>query len=94
MRSIIDFIPAGYELKQVTAGELAGPCPWCGGRDRFHVWPGKGKGGRYWCRGCGRQGGGIAFLRERDGLSYADACRAIGTEAAIPARSGRPLLLA
>jgi len=91
MRSIVDFIPAGYELKQVTAGEMAGPCPWCGGRDRFHVWPGKGKGGRYWCRGCGRQGDGIQFLRDVEGMGYRDACRAIGATPATPARSGRPV---
>ena len=30
-------------------GEYAGPCPFCGGRDRFRVQPEK---GLWWCRNC------------------------------------------
>ena len=44
-------------IKRVSGDEFAGPCPWCGGRDRFHVWDDK---GNYWCRPgpghCGAQG--------------------------------------
>lgn len=46
----------GVALKKVTRTEYQGPCPWCGGKDRFHVW----QKGNYWCRPgpghCGRQG--------------------------------------
>ncbi|MHC1790303.1 primase-helicase zinc-binding domain-containing protein [Solidesulfovibrio sp.] len=65
-----------------SGGEHAGPCPWCGGTDRFRVWgdhPSGAVGGRFLCRGCGRQGDGIAFLRELEGLSYTDACKRLGT---------------
>ncbi len=59
-------------------GEYAGPCPFCGGRDRFRVWPQHPQGkGRWWCRGCGRNGDAITYLREREGLSYAEACQAL-----------------
>lgn len=80
--NLLDFLPAG-SMKRVASssgGEWAGPCPWCGGRDRFRVWPehpSGDAGGRFLCRGCGRHGDGIAFLRERDGLSYVDACKAL-----------------
>lgn len=46
----------GIRLTHQTKGEYAGPCPWCGGEDRFHVW----EKGNYWCRPgpghCGRKG--------------------------------------
>lgn len=71
-----DGIPLRREAA-TNGGELAGPCPFCGGRDRFRVWPEK---GRYWCRQCGARGDAIQYLRDRKGLSYLEACAAIGTE--------------
>ncbi len=69
----------GTLKKQATTGggEYAGACPWCGGVDRFRVWPGT---GRYWCRGCGKAGDSIQYLRERRGLSFPEACRLLGRE--------------
>lgn len=80
--NILHFIPAGgfKFVAGTSGGEHAGPCPWCGGVDRFRVWPehtSGAAGGRFLCRGCGRSGDGIAFLRESAGLSYSDACRAL-----------------
>ncbi|MBM4287460.1 MAG: zinc-binding protein [Deltaproteobacteria bacterium] len=68
----------GVELKRVATthgGEYAGPCPWCGGRDRFRVWPEE---GRYWCRGCGKAGDDVQYLREYRGLSFPDAWKLAG----------------
>lgn len=48
-------------------GEYAGPCPFCGGRDRFRVWPAK---GRYWCRQCDRKGDAIQYVRDKHGLDF------------------------
>jgi len=82
---IMNFLPAAG-LKRVagaSGGEWAGPCPWCGGRDRFRVWPNHPSGdigGRYFCRGCDRHGDAIQFLREHDGLSYPEACWALAVE--------------
>ena len=70
----------GTLLKKVgstNGGEYAGPCPWCGGNDRFRVWP-EHKGGRYWCRGCHRTGDKIQLIRDLEGLSYREACRSLG----------------
>jgi DNA primase len=35
-----------------NGGEWAGPCPFCGGKDRFHVQPYRPDGGVWLCRGC------------------------------------------
>ena len=61
-------------------GEYHGPCPVCGGVDRFHIWPQQGEHGSFWCRQCGKGGDAIAFLRTVDGLSYRDACTALGRD--------------
>jgi len=74
MANLLDLISAdgGALKKQATTGggEYAGACPWCGGADRFRVWPGT---GRYWCRGCGKAGDAIQYLRDRRGLSFIEA---------------------
>ena len=81
MSSILDFIPAG-QMKPKGPHESAGPCPLCGGatNDGFIVWPDRPRGGAFLCRKCGASGDGIAFLMQRDGLTYADACAALGIE--------------
>jgi len=47
----------GIELKRVAPHEWAGPCPHCGGNDRFHFWDDR---LNWWCRPgpghCGQQG--------------------------------------
>ena len=41
----------GKKAATTNGGEYAGPCPNCGGSDRFRVWPvEKGGEGRCWCR--------------------------------------------
>jgi DNA primase len=65
---------SGLSLTRVAStngGEYAGPCPKCNGKDRFRVWPGK---GRYWCRQCGITGDSIQYLRELKGMGYRQAC--------------------
>lgn len=72
----------GTPLRRVAStngGEYAGPCPFCGGRDRFRVWPTPPDGKpRWWCRQCGQHGDAIDFLRERDGLTYRQALERLG----------------
>ena len=79
-KNILDFFPAG-QIKPKGPHEYAGPCPLCGGEDRFIVWPDRPRGGAYLCRGCDQQGGdGIQFMRKYMGLTYAEACAALGIE--------------
>ena len=75
-RSILDFFPA---MKPKGPNEWAGPCPLCGGatKDGFIVWPDRPHGGAFMCRKCGASGDGIAFLMQRDGMSYLEACEAL-----------------
>lgn len=79
----------GISCRRVSSaygGEYAGPCPLCGGTDRFHVWPdrpsdgGVSPPGRWWCRQCGQSGDLIAFVRAVDGLSFGDACGVLGID--------------
>jgi hypothetical protein len=65
--------------------EVAGPCPACGGRDRFAVNFTKRK---FNCRGCGAKGGdalALALVGER--LAFVDACEDLSGRAR-PARIG------
>jgi hypothetical protein len=78
----------GLSLKPKGTGgsrgpEFCGPCPGCGGEDRFLVWPEQNGGGGSWaCRGCGGAGDAIQFLREFDGMSFHEAARAVGRDVA------------
>lgn len=71
-------------------GEYACGCPKCGDggkpttSDRFHIWPhqaSKVPGGTWWCRKCDHGGDVIEFLIFMDGLTYTEACKALGIEA-------------
>lgn len=86
---------AGTELEQVArtgGGEYAGPCPFCGGKDRFRVQPDHEGGGRWLCRGCGgdRWHDAIDFVMRRDGLDFKDAAQALAGDA-LPVATVRPL---
>lgn len=60
-------------------GEYHSPCPGCGGDDRFHAWPEQNGGeGSFWCRGCGKGGDCLQFLRDFDGLNFVEAKSRLG----------------
>jgi hypothetical protein len=81
--SILDLLRSdGHIVKKVASthrGEYAGACPWCGGSDRFRIWPDD-RSGRYWCRGCGKNGDAIQYLRDLHGLTYQEACERLDIE--------------
>lgn len=66
--------------KKPEEEEYAGPCPRCGGEDRFIVWPGKDDSGGFWCRQCGFSGDGIDYLRKIEGRSFPEACKITGCQ--------------
>src|SRR4051812_37366100 len=79
-RGLLDLLSSDTTLRRVAStdgGEYGGPCPFCGGDDRFRVWPNADH-PHYWCRACGRRGDAIQYLRDHDGLSFTDAARAMG----------------
>lgn len=60
-------------------GEYAGPCPWCGGNDRFRVWPFSTR-AHYWCRSCQKSGDAVQFLKDYKDLTFVEACAELGIE--------------
>lgn len=59
-RPLLDWAARVTRVKRSSAyngGEWHGPCPICGGKDRFHVYPTPREGRPYaWCRRCERGG--------------------------------------
>jgi phage/plasmid primase-like uncharacterized protein len=68
--SILSLAERYSELRKISSHEWAGPCPRCGGADRFHV-----KEDWFFCRQCNVKGGDtIAFVQwMQPGLSFPDA---------------------
>jgi hypothetical protein len=64
---IRDLASRYVQLKRVTPVDYAGPCPTCGGTDRFGVNVRK----QVWnCRGCGKGGDVIALVQQVEGLPF------------------------
>ena len=65
------------KVASTNGGEYAGPCPFCGGRDRFRVQP---KRGRWWCRQCSGEHwhDAIDYVPKRDNVDFEEACRRLG----------------
>ncbi len=87
LRSRVDLltlIGRDTRLRRVSStggGEYAGPCPSCGGRDRFRVQPER---GMWWCRQCSpdeRWQDAIEYVRRRDGVGFQEACATLGGDA-------------
>jgi DNA primase len=82
--NVLNLAQQKVNLKKVASthgGEWTGPCPGCGGNDRFHVWPNtNGDKGSYWCRGCGKSGDNIQFLIDFEGLKFKEACARLDIE--------------
>jgi DNA primase len=83
---ILAIISQDTELRRVAAthgGEYAGRCPFCGGTDRFRVWPEHPSGrGRWHCMGqragragCDRAGDVVDYLQLRHGYSFRETVK-------------------
>lgn len=72
--NLVDLAGADTQLRRISGDEHAGPCPKCGGDDRFHVTP------EWWfCRQCHeRRGDAIGYVMWRDDLRFPDACEVLG----------------
>lgn len=90
-------LTGAHAFKRVAAahgGEYAGPCPFCGGNDRFHIQPNHSNGGRWLCRQCteGRWNDAIAFVQKRDSVSFIDATKYLAGSLVLTAIEPRKLL--
>jgi len=79
---IYELAAGATNLRKIASsggGEYAGPCPLCGGSDRFRVQPQK---MRWLCRNCtdGKWRDGLDLYMRLQGLSFKDAVREIGGE--------------
>ncbi len=87
--NLVDLAGRYTTLRRESAAEMAGPCPKCGGDDRFHV-----KRDTFFCRNCYPLGNGshdaIGFMRWLRGLSFVDACQAL-SGGALPVAAGEPV---
>jgi CHC2 zinc finger/Toprim domain len=67
----------GAKLKRIAPTEWAGPCPVCGGKDRFSVNIKK----QLWnCRGCGKGGDVIGLAQHAGGATFTEAVAALAGE--------------
>jgi len=67
-------------IANTHGGEYAGPCPFCGGVDRFHVVP---TSGRWYCRQCTPRGGdAIDYVQRREQLAFPEALAFLAGHAA------------
>lgn len=83
---ILSLIPT--EMKKVsTTNEWAGACPFCGGVDRFRVWPSS---GRWWCRQCDKKGDVIDLVMELKQVPFAEAVEILSGED-LPAIDRKPV---
>lgn len=76
---LVELIGASVPLRRKVASgdEYAGPCPRCGGRDRFIVRP-NGRGEMppgFWCRQCHWTGTAIDWTMHADGVGMPEAVR-------------------
>jgi DNA primase len=79
----VDLLRGLKRMGSTHGGEYAGPCPFCGGTDRFRVWPEHPSGkARWWCRQCSRWGDHADLLRALRGVPMREALRAAGVEPA------------
>lgn len=67
----------GWTLRRSGSSELFGPCPVCGGRDRFSISLVK----NVWnCRGCDKGGDVIALVMHTENMRFLEACERITGE--------------
>lgn len=67
-------------IANTHGGEYAGPCPFCGGTDRFHVQP---RTGWWFCRQCTPRGGdAIDYVQRHEQLAFPEAIAYLAGHAA------------
>ncbi len=73
-----DGFRAVRKLAMSRGGQYNGPCPWCGGDDRFRVQPNYGSYGWFACSQCGKKGNAVDYLMIKRGFSKWEALTTVG----------------
>jgi len=74
----------GNSYKKVTNAEFQGPCPYCGGNDRFSIILAK---DHFVCRSCKKAGDSMFFQMDYHQMGYLDACVSLGRDPNIKYKS-------
>lgn len=88
--NMLSLVERDTKLKRqgnTKGGEWAGPCPVCGGRDRFRVQPNHPDGARAWCKQCRFHGDAIQYVMWIRGLDFRAAADYLRLE--LPKRERR-----
>lgn len=80
MNSLLDLVQADSTLRKAGASKWHGPCPKCGGDDRFTVSPDKGENGFWFCFGCNIGGDAIKYEMVFHGRTFLEACELVGKD--------------
>jgi hypothetical protein len=87
---LLDLVSAATTLRRESASSYAGPCPWCGGTDRFVVRPlgdSDGKPPAFWCRSCSpKPGSAIDYVARREGLTFREAADWLAEQTGLASR--------
>lgn len=93
-------IPKGFAREVGSRGQFQGPCPACGGTDRFCVFPDQepkgdlavraGAWGGYWCQQCGLAGDYVQWLVEVEGWDWTKIFEFLGVEGERPPQWSLP----
>ncbi len=78
----------GARLRRAGSNEFAGPCPVCGGKDRFSI---NVRRRVFNCRQCGVGGDAIALIQHVDSCGFGEAIQKIIGRSQTPARPRRPI---
>ena len=86
---ILDLTEQHTQLRKISANEYEGPCPKCGGDDRFHVHRGK---GWFFCRKCHlEKGDAIEFVQWMRAMPFPEAVEQLtGLLPALPVAHRQP----
>lgn len=92
---LLSVVGRDVALKRVATtrgGEWAGPCPFCGGADRFRVQPER---GLWWCRQCSPDEHWqdiFAYVMRRDGVDFPEAAARLNGGTLSPTfKAARPI---
>lgn len=80
---LLSIVRADTNLKEVSRNWYSGPCPFCGGEDRFVLKHEPRSNNWLWfCRNCGdgKYSDAIDYIIRRDNVKFSDAVRILGGE--------------
>jgi len=84
--NLVDLASQSTQLRKEASQEWSGPCPKCGGEDRFHV-----QADWFFCRHCHeRRGDAIEYVSWLHGVSFLDAVAMLNGGQVLPSVSPAP----